>query len=213
MSAGWMRVARPSTLDAAQVVGLAVVDDDPAPEGARPIGTKEALELVAPRSPCEAPCDEHGDPLARDPGPSELVEHGGQRLTTRIVLRGRKRQLRRLYDDGRAAAGRSYGPERLTRERVAKGLDDGCLDVGDRVERRRRDEQDRVVGDRDDREARAGVERDAWHRRASIGRVHASPRDLRRPSRESRGTAGRRSGGTRVAARPATRGGWSCASR
>ena len=78
-------------VDAAQVVGLAVVDDDPAPEGARPIGTEEALELVAPRSPCEAPCDEHGDPLARDPGPSELVEHGGQGLTTRIVLRGRKR--------------------------------------------------------------------------------------------------------------------------
>ena len=43
-------------------------------------------------------------------------------------------------------------------------------------------------------------------------RISRAPR-LSGRTRESRGTAGRRSGGTRAAARPATRGGWSCASR
>ena len=101
------------------------------------------------------------------PALDELVEHGGQGLTTRIVLHRRERQLGRLHDDGRPSAERRERHERLPSERVAEGLDDGFLDVGYRIEGRRRREQKCVVGDRDDREARAGVERDARHRRAS----------------------------------------------
>jgi len=56
----------------------------------------------------------------------------------------------RLDDDRDAAAPRRRRPERRPREWVAERLGDRGADVGDRIDGRRRREQDRVVGERDE---------------------------------------------------------------
>ena len=54
-----MRVARPSTSMRRRSSASQSWTTIRAPEGARPIGTEEALELAAPRSSREPPGDEH----------------------------------------------------------------------------------------------------------------------------------------------------------
>ena len=68
---------------------------------------------------------------------------------------------RRLDDDRRAAVARRDDVKRRAGERISERLDDGRADVDDRIERRRRYEQHRIVGNRDERKTRAGRERDA----------------------------------------------------
>ena len=149
--------------DRAEVVGLAVVHDDPAAEVTRPIGAQQSLEVAATRAPPEAGGDEHGDRVGADPTLRERVEHRRECVASRVVLDRRQRQHRRLHEDGRAAPRGQHAPERRPGERVAEGLDDGRTDVGERLERGRRGEQHRVVGQRDERQPRARVERDTKH--------------------------------------------------
>ena len=160
----WMGTGRvPVGDERAQVVRLAVVDDDLTAEVACLVRAQQGLEL-APSCPSpEAPRDEDGDALARDAGTRELGEHGRERVASPVVARAREGQLGRLYHDGGAAAPWGDGSERGPGKRIPERLRDRGTDVGDRIERRRRDEQQRVVGQGDEREARAGVE---WHAHA-----------------------------------------------
>ena len=149
--------------DRAEIVGLAVVDDDPAAEVTRAIGAQQALELAAARSPSETGGDEHRDRIGADPTLRERVQHGRECVASWILLDRRQRQHRRLHEDGRAAACGHHVPERRPGQRIPEGLDDGRADVGERLERRRGGEQHRVVGQRDERQPRARVERDTKH--------------------------------------------------
>ena len=148
----------------AEVVGLAVVHDDPAAEVTRAIGAQQSLEVAAARPPAETGGDEHRDRVGSDPTLRERVQHRRECVASRILLDRRQRQDRRLHDDGRAAARAAATlAERRPGERIAERLDDGRRDVGERLERRRGGEQHRVVGQRDERQPRARVERDTKH--------------------------------------------------
>ena len=185
----------------AKALRLAVVHDDLAAEVSCAVAAQEQLQLAAPRAAAEAAGDEHGDALARHAVPGELVEDGGEGVAARVVLDRGERHRRRLDDHGRASAARRDGLERRAGERVAERLDDGRLDIGERIERRRRREQRGAVRDRDEREPRARVEGDAEH----AGHLHeraARGRDGR--VRRWRGTGDRRSAGTRAGATCAT---------
>ena len=153
--------------DRAQVVRLAVVDDDAPAKLARLVGPQERLELAPSGALREAAGDEDRHALPCDPYPRQLCEHRGERVPPRIVPCGRKRQRGRLDDDGRATAARGEGRERLPRKRIQQRLGNRGADVCEGVEGRRGTEQHRVVRQRDEREPRAGVEGDPGHRRAS----------------------------------------------
>ena len=82
------------------------------------------------------------------------------------------------------------------RQRVAEGLGDRGADVHEGVERRRRRDEHRVVGEGDERKPGAGVEGDAEH----VGHLHGRIGRDRPTLRRCRGTGGRTSDGIRGAA-------------
>ena len=155
MSAGWMRWMRPSTSSARRSsASQSCTTTCPRKLRARS-GRRSCSSSRRPARRPSPPADEDGHALARDAVPHELVEHRGQRIAPRVVLGRGKRQRRRLDDDRRPAPAGRKCLERLAGERVAERLGDRRSDVRERVERRWRGEQERVVGQGHERDARA----------------------------------------------------------
>ena len=157
-----MDVVRPAVqLEAHEILVFAVVDDDPSAEASCAIGPHQPFELAASDAAAEPAGDEHRLPVAWDPSRAERIEHGRERIAPGILGRRRQGEGRRLDDDRRPARARRGDVKRRAGKRVSKRLDDGRAHIDERIERWRRCEQHRVVGNRDERKTRAGRERDA----------------------------------------------------
>ena len=163
MSAGWMRWTRPSTVIGRRSSSSQSWTAISPAEVARPIPSEELLEILASGPAAQPARDEDGEALAWDAVPLELVEHCGERITPGIVLGRGQRQRRRLYDDRRSSSVRRDRLERRSGKRVPERLGDRPTDIRQRVERRRRGEQESVVGQGDERQPRARMEGDAAH--------------------------------------------------
>ena len=131
-------------------------------------------------------------PLVRDAASSQLVEHGRERLVSRIELRAGQRAARRgsttIVD---ATAARRERLERRSGEREAQRVAHGGRDVDDAGRRRRRAQDDVVVADRDEDDARAREERDATQprvasRMTAVGTTAAAASRSARATRRSR---------------------------
>ena len=198
MIAGWMRWMRPSTSSARRSsASQSWTTIFPRKLRARS-GRRSCSSSRRPARRPSPPATRTVTPLARDAVPLELVEHRGQRIAPRVVLGRGQRQRRRLDDDRRPAPAGRKCLERLAGERVAERLGDRRSHVRERVERRWRGEQERVVGEGHERDARAGVQGDARH----AGHLRPRLRGRAGAVRRSRETGGRTSAGTRAAAGP-----------
>ena len=105
--------------------------------------------------------DEHRD--VDDAECLELLDGRHDRFLPRIPRGGGNRQMRRLDHDGGCAASGDEPRERLARQREADRLPNGRTDVGDRLPRRRRAQDDPVRGRVHDSDSRAGEKRNARH--------------------------------------------------
>ena len=86
-------------------IGIGGVVDDHAPAEVPCLRRRQqALELASPESTAETAGDEDRLPLASDAERRQLVEHGRERLGSRIDLRAGQRQRGGLDDDGDATA-------------------------------------------------------------------------------------------------------------
>ena len=92
---------------------------------------QQALELAPPESTAETARDEDRLPLVGDAERRQLVEHGRERLGSRIDLRAGQRERGGLDDDGDATAFRHQVLERRARERKAQRIAHRRLDVDD----------------------------------------------------------------------------------
>src|SRR5581483_9443772 len=154
-----------------ELLVLDVVHDDVAVEPAREVGRHERLELALRRPPCKPGSDEQRLVARRDAEPLELVDDGGDGELARVERSARDRQRRRLDDDRRARGAPRERLERVALEREAERVAHGRADVRDRLTRRRRPQDDRVVGCRRDDEPRAREERDSRHYRPGTCRT------------------------------------------
>ena len=157
-------------LQRAEVLGLAVVDGDAPAEARARSGRRSCSSSRRPArrpsppatstvrrsrgTPCRSSSSSTAASASRR-GSSSAEGSGSDGGWTTIVARP-PRGASRL--------------ERLAGERVAERLGDRRPDVRERVERRRRGEQERVVGQGHEREARARVQRDARHAGQAIAR-------------------------------------------
>ena len=145
-------------------IGIGGVVDDHAPAEVPCLRRRQqALELASPESTAETAGDEDRLPLARDAERRQLVEHGRERLGSRIDLRAGQRERSGLDHDGDATAFRHQFLERRARERKAQRIAHRRLDVDDARRRSGRVHDHVLVADRDVDDARAGEDRDAAH--------------------------------------------------
>ena len=144
---------------------LDVVDYDPAAEASGELrrDDPELLEVALAEPPCKSSRNEEGLVLDRDAGSPELVDDGADRRSPRVVLGGRDRQRRRLDHDGRPAAAADERLEGLADEGEPKRVRHGRPDVGDRLARRQRPQDDGVVGRVHNHQPRAREHRHAVH--------------------------------------------------
>jgi hypothetical protein len=123
----------------------------------------ERLQLAVAGSARESSGHEECLALEGDSRLGQLFHRGRDRAAAGVERRAGNRQRRGLDDDRRVAAARHDRLERLSGERKAQRVADGGRHVGDRLDRRRRSDDDAVLAGVDERELRAGEERDAWH--------------------------------------------------
>ena len=145
-------------------IGIGRVVDDHAPAEVPCLRRRQqALELASPESTAETAGDEDRLPLAGDAECRQLVEHGRERIGSRIDLRAGQRERSGLDHDGDATAFRHQFLERRARERKAQRITHRRLDVDDARRRSGRVHDHVLVADRDVDDARAGENRDAGH--------------------------------------------------
>ena len=149
-------------------IGIGRVVDDHAPAEVPCLRRRQqALELASPESTAETAGDEDRLTLVGDAERRQLVEHGRERVGSRIDLRAGQRERSGLDHDGDATAFRHQSLERRARERKAQRIPHRRLDVDDARRRSGRVHDHVLVADRDVDDARAGENRDAAPRRQS----------------------------------------------
>ena len=137
-----------------EVGALGVVHFDASVEAARELGMDEQLEVAMPGLAAEPCGDEERLPLERRPRPVELAHSRRKRGPAWIPCRAGNRERRWLDDDCRPRPSRDERLERLTCQREAKRVPNGCRHVCYRLARGRRSEHDVLVGRFRDDESR-----------------------------------------------------------